>query len=183
METFLIVLLNTAGTNPVFHISLPSSGFSYLLWKINWRIQRVVWIFYSLDGAHGGAVGRGTGLHVGRSRVRFSIVSLEFFIDIIITAPLWPWSTQPLTDMSTGIFPRGVKTAGAYGWQSYHLYVPIVLISGSLDLLEPSGPVQARNGIALPFYSLGTHLPTHSHSKTQNCYIPWKYVVLIFRLF
>jgi len=30
--------------------------------------------------------------------------------------------------------------------------VPIVLKSGSLNLLEPSGPVQACNGIALPSY-------------------------------
>jgi len=29
--------------------------------------------------------------------------------------------------------------------------VPIVLKSGNLNLLEPSGPVQACNGIALPF--------------------------------
>jgi len=29
--------------------------------------------------------------------------------------------------------------------------VPTVLKSGSLNLLEPSGPVQACNGIALPF--------------------------------
>jgi len=29
--------------------------------------------------------------------------------------------------------------------------VPIVLKSGSLNLLERSGPVQACNGIALPF--------------------------------
>ena len=44
----------------------------------------------------------------------------------------------------------GVKAAGAWGWQPYHLQVPIVLKSGSLNLLEPSGPVQACNGIALP---------------------------------
>jgi hypothetical protein len=35
----------------------------------------------------------------------------------------------------------GVMTAGAYGRQSYHLHVSIVLKSGSLNLLEPSGPV------------------------------------------
>jgi hypothetical protein len=29
--------------------------------------------------------------------------------------------------------------------------VPIVLKSGNLNLLEPSGPVKACNGIALPF--------------------------------
>ena len=32
-----------------------------------------------------------------------------------------------------------------------HLHVPIVLKSGSLNLLEPSGPVQACNGTALPY--------------------------------
>ena len=35
----------------------------------------------------------------------------------------------------------------------YHLHVPIVLKSGSLNLLEPSGPVQACNGIALPLHN------------------------------
>ena len=44
----------------------------------------------------------------------------------------------------------GVKAAGAYGWQPYHLHVPIVLKYGSLNLLEPSGSVQTCNGIALP---------------------------------
>jgi len=44
----------------------------------------------------------------------------------------------------------GVKAAGAQGWQSYRLHVPIALKSGSLNLLEPSGPVQACNGITQP---------------------------------
>jgi hypothetical protein len=35
-------------------------------------------------GARGGAVGWGTALQAGRSRVRFSIELLEFFIDIIL---------------------------------------------------------------------------------------------------
>jgi hypothetical protein len=33
---------------------------------------------------------------------------------------------------------------------TYHLHVPTVLKSGSLNLLEPYGPVQTCNGIALP---------------------------------
>jgi len=32
--------------------------------------------------------------------------------------------------------------------------VPIVLKSGSLNILEPSGPVQACNGVALPLHRL-----------------------------
>jgi hypothetical protein len=35
-----------------------------------------------------------------------------------------------------------------------HLHVPIVLKSGSLILLEPSGPVKACNGIALPLLNI-----------------------------
>jgi hypothetical protein len=50
----------------------------------------------------------------------------------------------------------GVKAAGALDWQPYHLHVPIVLKSGSLNLLEPLGPVNACYGIALPFNIDGT---------------------------
>jgi len=32
-----------------------------------------------------------TVLQVGRSRVQFPMVSLKFFIDIILPAALWPW--------------------------------------------------------------------------------------------
>jgi hypothetical protein len=42
--------------------------------------------------------------------------------------------------------------AGVLGWQPYRLHVPIVFKSGSLYLLEPSGPLQVCYGIALPFY-------------------------------
>jgi hypothetical protein len=44
-----------------------------------------------LLGARGSAVGWGTALLAGRSRVRFPIESLWFFIDIILPTALWPW--------------------------------------------------------------------------------------------
>jgi len=46
----------------------------------------------------------------------------------------------------------GVKAAGVYGWQTYHLHVFIVLKLRSHNLLNPSGPVQGYAGIALPVY-------------------------------
>ena len=58
--------------------------------------------------------------------------------------------THPVTEFSTRNISWWVKAAGAYGWQPYQLHAPIVLKSGNLNLLEPSGPVQACNGIALP---------------------------------
>jgi hypothetical protein len=44
-----------------------------------------------LHGVRSVAAGWGTALKAGRSRVRFHIVSLEFFIEINLSAALWPW--------------------------------------------------------------------------------------------
>jgi len=38
----------------------------------------------------------GTMLWVGRLRVRFPMVSLEFFIELILPAALWPWDQLSL---------------------------------------------------------------------------------------
>jgi hypothetical protein len=65
-------------------------------------------------------------------------------------------STQPLTEMSTRYIScggGGVKAAGAESWQPYQLHMPIVLKSGSLNLLETSGPVQDCTGIELRLLS------------------------------
>ena len=63
----------------------------------------------------------------------------------------------------------GVKVAGAQDWVRYHLHVPIVLKSGSLTLLEPSGPVQACNGFAIYIY---IHTQTHTHKIPVSMQLP-----------
>jgi len=59
-------------------------------------------------------------------------------------------STQPVTEISTRNVFWWVKASGAQGWQPYHIHVLVLVKSGSLNCLEPSGPVQACTGIALP---------------------------------
>jgi len=60
--------------------------------------------------------------------------------------------TQPLTEMCTRNISQRVKAASGYGWQPYQLHVLIVLKSVDLNLPEPSGPLQACSGIALPIF-------------------------------
>jgi hypothetical protein len=67
--------------------------------------------------------------------------------------------TQPLRENEYQKCFLGVKAAGVQDWQPYHLNVPIVLKSGSLNLLEPSELGQACNGIALPLPL--THINAH----------------------
>jgi hypothetical protein len=44
------------------------------------------------------------------------MVSMEFFIDIILLVAVWPWGlTQPVTEMSTNNNSCGVKAAGVKG--------------------------------------------------------------------
>jgi hypothetical protein len=57
--------------------------------------------------------------------------------------------TKPQTEISIRNISLGIKAAGEQGWQPRHLHALIVLKSGSLNLLEPSRPVQASKGIAL----------------------------------
>jgi len=59
--------------------------------------------------------------------------------------------TQPLTEMSTRNISWG-KGGRCVGLSTLPLHVLIVLKSGSLNLLEPSGSVQAWNGIVLPSF-------------------------------
>ena len=60
-------------------------------------------------------------------------------------------STQPLTEMSTRSIPGG-KGGRCVGLTTLPPSCAVVTKSGNLNFLEPSGPLQACNGTALPFY-------------------------------
>jgi len=66
------------------------------------------------------AVGWGTSLKAGRSRVPFPVGSWSFFIDLILPAALFPWDR-----LSNENYLLGVKGAGVLSWQLYQLHVPM----------------------------------------------------------
>jgi len=68
------------------------------------RKNTIVWLIRSYLPRSWGTVGWGTALQVARLRVRFPMVSLEFFIDITFQAALWS-----LTKMSTKYIFWGVR--------------------------------------------------------------------------
>jgi hypothetical protein len=85
-------------------------------------------------------------LLVGWSRDRFPVVSLDFSVTYFLPTVPWPWGPSENEYQEHFL---GVKAAGAWGWP-HHLCVPNVMKSGSLNLLEPSGPHRACYGTAFP---------------------------------
>ena len=111
------------------------------------RLIIIIIIIIIIIRAQGGAVGWGTALQTGRLRFWFPMVSMELLFEIILLVHYGPGVDSASNRNEYQEYILGVKAAGAFFWQPYHLHVPIVLKSGNLNLLEPSGPVRACNGI------------------------------------
>jgi len=92
----------------------------------------------------------GTMPQTRRSWIQFLMVSLVFAIDLILLAALWPWDWHSLlTEMSTRSISLDSKGGQCVGLT---IFPPSCAVwkSGSLNLLEPQGLVQAYIGITLP---------------------------------
>jgi len=98
----------------------------------NERLKKSVFVYFAIINGQ-------------RTRDRLSMRSLEFFI------LLYPGGlAMALRSTRARIFPGG-KGGRCRGLTTLPLYVPIVWKSGILTFLEPQGPFQACNAIALPF--------------------------------
>ena len=121
---------------------------------------------YILRGVRGGAVGWGTAVQAGRSRVRFPMVSLEFFIDIILPATLWPWgSTQPLTEMSTRNIFWGLRRPVRRADNLTTFMCRLSWNLGTSTSRNPQGLSRAVMGLLylLPLYILRNEMHCCSH--------------------
>jgi hypothetical protein len=113
------------------------------------------------------AVGWGTALQTGRSRARFSIVSLEFFIDTMIPAALWPWGRLRLNrNEYQEYFMRGK------GGRCLGLTTLPPLCADCLEIWwpQPPGALRACPGFALPCFTVKTTFLLHFYLNFD--YVP-----------
>ena len=79
-------------------------------------------------------------------------------------------STQPLREMSTSYISWG-KGGRYVRLTTLPPFCAVVMKSGNLNFLQPSGPLQACNGTALPFLYIVLR-PQQSVSTYFNAIIP-----------
>ena len=74
----------------------------------------------------------------------------------IFQVALWSWSrsTQPLNRNENQEYFLGGKARRCVKLTTLPPSCAVVMKSGNLNFLEPSGPLQACNGTALPIYAL-----------------------------
>jgi len=79
----------------------------------------------------------------------------------------WPYSHGASVSFMSQHTAWSTSSSHAYGWQPCHIHMPSVLKRGSLNFLEPLGPVQACRGTALPYFLFATGWDSSSYYHVQ----------------
>ena len=96
------------------------------------------------------------------------MVSLEFFSDIIFLIALWPWGRLSLQQKWVlGGFPGG-KCGRCIRLKNLPPSSAVVMKSGNLNFLEPSGPLQACNGTDVNFFFTVLYYTLLNYSMLHN---------------
>jgi len=144
---------------------------TFYLRRVGVRLQDGITEFslrHDIQGARGGAVGWGTALQAGMPRVRFLIVSLEFSINIILPAAIWPSASNRNEYQEYFLGGKGSRCVGLTTFPPS--YADCLEIWVPHNLLEPSGPVQACNGIALSRHTVKFWSPPNLSEKAGNTF-------------
>ena len=82
----------------LFHVALLATVFAGGCYLIRKYVDPLVWSLNiaNFTGTPGGAVRWRNAIQSENSRTRFPMVSLEYFIGIILPAALWPWGRHSL---------------------------------------------------------------------------------------
>jgi hypothetical protein len=67
-----------------------------MTWRLGVEVNCLLIFFLTFKGGAGWPSGQGTKLQTGKSRIRFPMVSLEFFSDLILPVALWSWGRLSL---------------------------------------------------------------------------------------
>ena len=135
---FSMPVMLTVWRRELVWIKLNESKCTVKQWKKNWRKPSLQCLNPS----------ERTALQAGRSRVRFPVVSLEFFINIILPTALWSWGRLSLQQKwIPGIFSGEWRRPVC---RAYHLHVPIFWNLRASTSWKPQCLSRPVTGIALP---------------------------------